>query len=94
MYLTYANDAQLDFVPTFYKLAYDQFESRIRIHSATNTRGTYEHGSRQGAATRQSDQRHHRSADAARRARAVQMGHHPLSHRRIRAGRRHEPEGI
>lgn len=40
MYLTYANtDAQLDFVPTFYKLAYEQFESRIRIHSATNTRG-------------------------------------------------------
>jgi len=40
MYLTYANETQLDFVPTFYKLAYDQFESRIRIHSSTNTRGT------------------------------------------------------
>jgi aminopeptidase len=40
MYLTYAKGAQLDFVPTFYKIAYDQFESRIRIHSATNTRGT------------------------------------------------------
>jgi aminopeptidase len=40
MYLTYAKDTQLDFVPTFYKTAYDQFESRIRIHSATNTRGT------------------------------------------------------
>src|SRR5574338_637084 len=41
MFLTYAHtDAQLEFVPTFYKLAYDQFESRIRIHSATNTRGT------------------------------------------------------
>jgi aminopeptidase len=39
LYLTYASDSQLDFVPTFYKLAYDQFESRIRIHSATNTRG-------------------------------------------------------
>lgn len=39
-YLTYASAEQLDFVPTFYKLAYDQFESRIRIHSATNTRGT------------------------------------------------------
>ncbi|MCK6539086.1 MAG: aminopeptidase [Anaerolineales bacterium] len=39
-YLTYAGDAQLDFAPTFYKIAYDQFESRIRIHSATNTRGT------------------------------------------------------
>lgn len=39
-YLTYANESQLDFVPTFYKLAYDQFESRIRIHSSTNTRGT------------------------------------------------------
>jgi aminopeptidase len=40
MYLTYAKDTQLDFIPTFYKLAYDQFESRIRVHSATNTRGT------------------------------------------------------
>ena len=40
IYLTYANDIQLDFIPTFYKLAYDQFESRIRIHSATNTRAT------------------------------------------------------
>ena len=40
MYVAYAKDTQLDFVPTFYKLAYDQFESRIRIHSATNTRGT------------------------------------------------------
>ena len=25
MYVTYAKDTQLDFVPTFYKLAYDQF---------------------------------------------------------------------
>lgn len=40
MYLTYANDTQLDFIPTFYKIAYDQFESRIRIHSAMNTRAT------------------------------------------------------
>ncbi len=40
LYLTYARDTQLDFTPSFYKLAYDQFEGRIRIHSATNTRGT------------------------------------------------------
>jgi len=41
MYVTYAkSDAQLEYVPAFYKLAYDQFESRIRIHSATNTRGS------------------------------------------------------
>lgn len=39
-YLIYAKDSQLDFVPTFYKLAYDEFEGRIRIHSATNTRGS------------------------------------------------------
>ena len=39
-YLAYAKDSQLDFVPTFYKLAYDEFEIRIRIHSSTNTRGT------------------------------------------------------
>jgi len=36
--LTYGNDAQLGFAPAFFKLAYDQFESRIRIHSATNPR--------------------------------------------------------
>ena len=36
--LMHGNDSQLDFVPTFQKLAYDQFEGRIRIHSATNTR--------------------------------------------------------
>jgi aminopeptidase len=40
LYLTYAKDTQLDFIPTFYKYAYDQFESRIRIHSAMNTRAT------------------------------------------------------
>ena len=40
LYLTYANDTQLDFVPAFYKVAYDQFEGRIRVHSATNTRAT------------------------------------------------------
>jgi aminopeptidase len=34
----FAKDAQLDYPPTFRKLAYDQFESRIRIHSATNPR--------------------------------------------------------
>ena len=39
MYLTYAKETQLDFVPTFLKLAYDQFEGRIRVHSSTNTRG-------------------------------------------------------
>lgn len=38
-YLLHANDPQLEFVPTFMKLAYDQFESRIRVHSSTNTRG-------------------------------------------------------
>jgi aminopeptidase len=39
LWMTYARDTQLDFTPTFYKLAYEQFEGRIRIHSATNTRG-------------------------------------------------------
>jgi aminopeptidase len=38
-FLIHANDSQLEFVPAFMKLAYDQFESRIRIHSSTNTRG-------------------------------------------------------
>lgn len=35
---TKACDEQLDFIPTFRKLAYDAFESRIRIASATNPR--------------------------------------------------------
>lgn len=39
LYVTYARDEQLDATPAFYKLAYDQFEGRIRVHSATNTRG-------------------------------------------------------
>jgi aminopeptidase len=34
----HATDKQLDAIPTFLKLAYEQFESRIRIHSATNPR--------------------------------------------------------
>ncbi len=40
LYLTYAKETQLDFVPTFYRLAYDQFEGRIRVKSATNPRGS------------------------------------------------------
>jgi aminopeptidase len=32
------SEAQLDFIPTFRKLAYDQFESRIKIASAANPR--------------------------------------------------------
>jgi aminopeptidase len=36
--LLHGNNSQIDFVSTFHKLAYDQFEGRIRIHSATNTR--------------------------------------------------------
>ena len=36
--LSYANEAQLEFVPSLFKFAYDQFESRIRVHSATNPR--------------------------------------------------------
>jgi aminopeptidase len=31
-------DDQIDFVPTFRKLAYDTFESRVRIYSESNTR--------------------------------------------------------
>ncbi len=34
----FGKNEQLDFIPTFRKLAYDQFESRIRIASMTNTR--------------------------------------------------------
>ncbi len=38
IFFRHASEAQLDFTPTFRKLAYDEFESRIRIHSETNTR--------------------------------------------------------
>jgi len=34
----FGKNEQLDFIPTFRRLAYDQFESRIRIASMTNTR--------------------------------------------------------
>ncbi|MGB7872812.1 MAG: aminopeptidase [Anaerolineales bacterium] len=36
--LMHGNNSQIDFVPPFHKLAYDQFDGRVRIHSATNTR--------------------------------------------------------
>jgi aminopeptidase len=38
VFLAFAEEEQLNFVPSFYKLAYDNFESRIRIHSTCNTK--------------------------------------------------------
>ena len=38
IYYSVSTDTQLDAIPPFRKLAYDQFESRIRIHSPTNPR--------------------------------------------------------
>ncbi len=38
LYLAAANDEQLDFAPTFLKHAYENFESRIRVHSSANPR--------------------------------------------------------
>ena len=38
VFLTYAGDKQLDYMPPFYKLAYDSFEARIRIWSQSNTK--------------------------------------------------------
>lgn len=38
IFFTQANDEQLDFAPPFMKFAYDNFESRIRVHSQTNPR--------------------------------------------------------
>ena len=37
IFFEHAQDDQLDFIPTFTKLAYDEFESRIRIHSEADT---------------------------------------------------------
>lgn len=36
--LMHGDEDQIDFTPTFQKWAYEQFEGRIRVHSATNTR--------------------------------------------------------
>ncbi|OGO72208.1 MAG: hypothetical protein A2Z37_13620 [Chloroflexi bacterium RBG_19FT_COMBO_62_14] len=36
-FIRLAGDEQLDFSPTFVKLAYETFEGRIRIHSSSNT---------------------------------------------------------
>jgi aminopeptidase len=36
-FIRLANDEQLEFAPTFLKLAYETFEGRIRIHSTGNT---------------------------------------------------------
>ena len=38
IFLQYANDDQLDYPPTFHNFVYENFESRIRIHSTRNTR--------------------------------------------------------
>lgn len=38
VFLQYARKEQIEFSPTFYDLVYEQFESRIRIHSENNTR--------------------------------------------------------
>jgi len=38
IFYSLANEDQLDFVPTYEKLAADEFDARIRIYSQTNTR--------------------------------------------------------
>ena len=38
IFYSLANDSQLDFVPTFEKLAADEFDARIRIYAQTNSR--------------------------------------------------------
>jgi aminopeptidase len=38
LFMAHAGEAQLDFIPTFQKLAYETFEARIRIGSMANTR--------------------------------------------------------
>ena len=37
-FLRFASDHQLDYQPTFMNVAYQQFESRIRVHSLQNTK--------------------------------------------------------
>jgi aminopeptidase len=38
VFLRLASDDQLDYVPPFFETAYREFESRIRVHSSSNTR--------------------------------------------------------
>lgn len=38
IFLQIASDDQLDYISPFYQLAYEQFESRIRVHSSANTK--------------------------------------------------------
>jgi len=38
--LIHGSDEQLEFVPSFHKLAYEQFDGRIHVHSSPNTRST------------------------------------------------------
>ncbi|MBW8010780.1 MAG: aminopeptidase [Chloroflexi bacterium] len=42
IFYTHASETQLKHMPIFRKLAYDEFESRIRIYSETNPRGLSE----------------------------------------------------
>ena len=39
IYLKYANDAQLDFVPIFHRTAFEDFDVLLKIRSEANTRG-------------------------------------------------------
>ena len=88
----HAKDEQLDAIPTFRKLAYDQFESRIRIHSATNPRCPFGRGPGQAAPAAEGHRLHPGDPDAARRRPLLQVGHHALSHRRLCHRSRNEPE--
>jgi aminopeptidase len=38
VFLSFADEEQISFTPTFYKYAYENFESRLRIHSTCNTK--------------------------------------------------------
>ena len=71
---------QLDFIPTFYKIAYDQFESRIRIHSATNTRGTTNIDPLKAQRRSKALSTITEVTNATRRRGHVQVGHNALPH--------------
>ncbi len=94
MYVTYAKDTQLDFVPTFYKLAYDQFEFAHPHPFGDEHARDRQRGPAQSPAARQGVKSHHRSADATRRRRRLQMGDDSVSNRSVCPGRRHERDGL
>ncbi len=91
VFLQYANEAQLAYPATFYDLVYEQFESRIRIHSVSNSKLLM--GTDKAKLARREKVTGAVTADPvpARRHEGVQVGHHALPDPGLCPGFGHEP---